>query len=210
MRRTIQRFRWPLAALLAVTLLAPMGLVAAAAQRSWSPDPNHTAINFSVNHFFTPVKGSFQDYEIDLDYDSENPENSTVEARIEVASVDTGNERRDEHLRSGDWFEVDKHPTMTFKSTSVRQVSENQLVASGPLTIKGKSQQIELPIKLLGNQMIPEDMQEMLGGTKEVASFDASTAIDRGDFGVGVGSWAATMVVGGEVHIDIQLEAHGK
>jgi polyisoprenoid-binding protein YceI len=87
-------------------------------------------------------------------------------------------------------------------------VGDNQLIATGPLTIKGESQQIELPITLLGNQMIPEQMQQMLGGTKEVASFQASTAIDRADFGVGVGSWAATMVVGGEVTIEILLEAH--
>lgn len=201
---------WPLAALLAATLIAPIGLSTAAQGRNWSPDPTHTAINSSVNHFFTPVKGSFQDYEIDLHYDSENPERSTVEARIQVNSVDTGNKRRDKHLRSADWFEAGKYPYITFRSTSLRKVSDNRLVASGPLTIKGKAQQIELPITLLGNQMIPQDMQRMLGGTREVASFEASTSIDRGDFGVGVGSWAATMVVGGEVDIDIQLEAHGK
>ncbi|MDH3746025.1 MAG: YceI family protein [Acidobacteriota bacterium] len=203
--------KWlPAAVLLAAVAALPVPNATASETTGWSPDTSHTEINFSVNHFFTPVSGSFKEYEIDLAYDAENPENSSVEARIKVASLDTGNEKRDEHLRSADWFETEEHPYMTFKSTSVRRTGENQLVASGPLTIKGRSHPVELPIALLGNQMIPEQMQAMLGGTKEVASFKATTAIERSDFGVGVGNWAATMVVGGEVDIEILLEAHNK
>ncbi len=209
MEHSIHRNRWLMAILLGIALLVSL-VAPASAKGSWSTDAAHTEINFSVKHFFTPVTGSFEDYEIDLDYNANNPEKSTVEARIKVASVNTGNAKRDEHLRSGDWFEADSHPYMTFKSTSVRKVSDTQLIASGPLTIKGKSHQVELPITLLGTQMIPEQMQQMLGGTKEVASFQASTSIDRGDFGVGVGNWAATMVVGGDINIEILLEAHSK
>ncbi len=173
-------------------------------------DPAHTEINFSVKHFFTPVTGSFDDYEVVLDYDPTNPEKSHVEARINVASVNTGNEKRDVHLRSADWFEAESHPYMTFGSTSVRKVGDGRLVASGSLTIKGRTRQSELVITLLGSQPIPSEMREMLGGSKEVASFEAATAIDRPDFGVGVGSWAATMVVGGKVEIEILLEAHDR
>lgn len=198
-----------LAALLAFTLVTSFGSNARAnSQPNWSTDPAHTEINFSVSHFFTPVTGSFEDYEIVLDYNAEDPAQSSVEARIKVASISTGNEKRDNHLRTADWFGAETHPYMTFKSTAVRQVGEGQLIASGPLTIKGQSHEVELPITLLGKQMIPEQMRQMLGGTKEVASFRASTAIDRGDFEVGTGSWAATMVVGGEVEIEILLEAH--
>ncbi|MCP4201718.1 MAG: polyisoprenoid-binding protein [bacterium] len=214
MSRVIYRNRSVLALLLAVALvasLAPNAVASAASENAnWGTDAAHTEINFSIKHFFTPVTGSFEDYEIDLDYNAENPEQSTVEARIKVASVNTGNEKRDNHLRTADWFEAEAYPYMTFKSTSVRQAGDNQLIASGPLTIKGQSREVELPITLLGKQMIPEQMQQMLGGTKEVASFKASTAIDRGDFGVGTGNWAATMVVGGEVDIEILLEAHNK
>jgi polyisoprenoid-binding protein YceI len=103
---------------------------------------------------------------------------------------------------------VEKYPYITFKSTSVRAAGDGQLVARGPLTIKGVSKQIELPIALLGQQPIPEMMREMMGGAQEVASFKASTAVDRGDFAVGVGSWAGTMVVGGDVDIEILAEAH--
>ena len=211
MSQAILRNRWYLAALLIVATVASLAPNAAAsAGANWSTDAAHTEINFSVSHFFTPVTGSFGEYEIELDYDADNPENSTLEARIKVASINTGNERRDNHLRTADWFETDKHPYITFESTSVRQVGDSQLIATGPLTIKGVSQEIELPISLLGKQMIPQQMRQMLGGTKEVASFKASTAIDRSDFGVGVDAWAATMVVGGEVEIEILLEAHNR
>ena len=211
MAQAIKRTRKLLTTLVVIAAIASLAIPGlASATGTWSTDDAHTEINFSVKHFFTPVTGSFEDYEIVLDYNPENPEKSTVEARIKVASVNTGNEKRDNHLRSGDWFEAEKHPYMTFKSTSVRQVSDTQLVATGPLTIKGKSQQVELPITVLGTQMIPEQMQGMLGGSKEVASFQASTALDRGDFGVGVGNWAATMVVGSEINIEILLEAHNR
>ena len=209
MSRATHRGRVTSAALLSVVLVVSVMVNARADGPSiWSTDAAHTEINFSVKHFFTPVTGSFEDYEIGLDYDADTPEESTVEVRIRVASVNTGNTERDDHLRTADWFEADRFPYMTFTSTSVREVDEGHLIASGPLTIKGISHEIELPISLLGKQMIPAQMQKMLGGTKEVASFEASTSIARGDFEVGTGSWAATLVVGGEVDIEILLEAH--
>lgn len=178
-----------------------------AGAETWKIDPPHTQITFSVNHFFTPVSGRFEDFDIKLDYNEHNPAKTKIEAKINVASVNTGNEMRDEHLRSADWFEAEKYPYMTFKSKSVRQVG-NQLLAKGELTIKGKAQQVELPITLLGSKDIPPPMQAMLGGAQKVASFHAETSLARADYGVGVGSWAGTMVVGGDVRIEIQLEAH--
>jgi len=186
---------------------APATAMPAAAD-AWVVDPPHTEINFSVKHFFTPVTGTFDDFELTLDYDAEYPENSRVEARIAVASVNTGNERRDNHLRTADFFAADEHANITFRSTSVSASGDGMLVARGPLTIRGVSREIELPIKLLGVQPIPASMRDMLGGAEEIASFKASTTIDRGDFGVGTGSWAATMVVGADVTIEILVEAH--
>ncbi len=200
------RSAWMAAMIFAAGGLA--GTARATEPTTWAFDPAHTEIKFSVNHFFTPVTGRFEEFEAALNYDPENPAGSTVEVRIPVASVNTGNAKRDDHLRTADWFEVAKYPYITFKSTSVRAAGNGQLVARGPLNIKGVSREIELPIALLGQQQIPEMMREMLGGTQEVASFKASTAVDRGDFGVGVGSWAATMVVGSEVDIEILAEAH--
>jgi polyisoprenoid-binding protein YceI len=188
----------------------PVGGVHVEPIDSWVVDAPHTEINFSVKHFFTPVTGTFDDFELTLDYDAENPENSRVEVRIAVASVNTGNEQRDDHLRTAAFFAADEHPYITFRSTSVSKKSDGTLVARGPLSIRGTTKEVELPIKLLGIQPIPEEMREMLGGAREIASFQMSTTVDRRAFGVGTGSWAATMVVGGEVTIDILVEAHRK
>jgi len=176
----------------------------------WNVDAPHTEINFTVKHFFTPVTGTFKDYQVDFQFDRENPANSTVRVTIEVASVDTKNERRDNHLRSGDFFNAAEHPSMTFESTSVRQLSEGQLIATGNLTIKGITKEVDLPISVLGITDLPPQMQEMMGGVTEVASFEAVTQLDRRDFEVGVENWAQTMIVGGEVEIRINLEANRK
>lgn len=180
----------------------------AAAPMDWIVDEAHTTVGFTVKHFFTPVDGQFDDFEIDLQYDADDPSASTVSARIAVASVNTNNERRDAHLMSADFFEAEAHPTITFESTSVRAEGGDRLVATGDLTIKGITREVEMPITLLGIQDIPADMRDMLGGAERIASFEAGLSIDRGDFDVGTGSWAATLVVGGQVDIDIAVEAH--
>jgi len=176
----------------------------------WSVDEAHTEINFSVRHFFTPVSGTFDAYQVKLDFDPDYPENSTIEVQINVASVNTGNEKRDNHLRSGDWFEAERYPQITFKSTSVEKAGADQLLAKGKLTIKDVSRDLELKVTLLGVKDIPEQMSGMLGGIVQVASFQAMTELDRRDYGVGVGSWAETMVVGADVEIEIAVEANHK
>lgn len=173
----------------------------------WDVDPSHTEVGFSVKHFFTPVTGKFEDFDATLRYDPEQPEESAVNVTIRAASVNTNNERRDNHLLSEDFFEAATYPEITFRSTSVRSAGPNRLVATGPLTIKGVTREVELPIEVLGIQDIPPQMQEMLNGATQVASFRATTTVNRKDFGVGVGDWAATMIVGGDVEVDIVLEA---
>lgn len=193
--------------LLVLTAAITMAATPMATADDWIVDPDHTEVTFSVNHFFTPVTGKFSNFDVELDYDPANPEASSVEVTIDVASVDTDNDKRDAHLMSEDFFEAETHPQITFKSTSVTADAQGNLVASGPLTIKGISQEIELPIRLLGVKDIPAEMRDMLGGAEKIASFAASAEVDRRDFGVGVGSWAATLVVGGDVGINISLEA---
>jgi polyisoprenoid-binding protein YceI len=177
---------------------------------AWNVDGAHTEVNFSVRHFFTPVTGSFDSYEVNLNFDPRYPEKGQVDVRIDVASVNTGNTKRDDHLRSADWFEVEKYPHITFQSTSVQKVESDQLLAQGTLTIKGVSRDVALKISLLGVKDIPEQMRGMLGGVVQVASFQAATELDRRDYGVGVGSWAETMVVGANVEIEVAVEANRK
>ena len=86
----------------------------------WDVDASHTTVGFSVKHFFTPVTGTFRSYDVDFRFDRENPANSTVRVSIDVASVDTNNERRDGHLRSPDFFNAQQFPKMTFESSSIR------------------------------------------------------------------------------------------
>ncbi len=198
-----------------ITRTFALGLVAtvslamtpAPTAETWHVDPNHTEVGFSVKHFFTPVTGKFENFDVDLRYDPQQPAASSVTVVVEVSSVNTNNERRDNHLLSADFFEAMQHPEMTFRSESVRRTGPSTLVATGPLTIKGVTRTVELPIEVLGIKDIPEPMQEMLGGATRVASFRATTTLDRGDFGVGVGDWAAALVVGHEVTIDVTAEA---
>lgn len=188
--------------------LAALTIAAGPAPEPWNVDVPHTGIDFSVKHFFTPVQGSFENYDIELAYDRAHPENSSVRVRIDVQSVATGNEKRDNHLRSGDFFESETYPYITFVSEEVVAVGENELLVRGPLKIKGQVLDVELPVQILGVVDVPAEMQEMLGGVTQVASFETALRIDRRDFGVGVGSWAATAVVGSDVDISIAVEAN--
>ena len=193
-----------------VLVLTTLTIAAGPAPMVWNVDVPHTGIGFSVKHFFTPVRGEFTDYTVDLVFDKENPENSSVNVTIDVASVDTGNERRDAHLMSGDFFDAETYPHITFQSREVVSVADDRIVVRGPLTIRDQTRDIELPVSILGVRAIPQEMQEMLGGITELAAFEAGLEIDRNEYGVGTGSWAATMVVGGEVDIDIAVEANRK
>jgi polyisoprenoid-binding protein YceI len=195
-------------ALALIALFSSAAASPATAPVAWNVDDAHTEINFTVTHFFTPVTGSFQDFDIDLVFDAEEISNSHVAVKIDVASIDTGKEKRDNHLLSADFFDAEAHPYITFESQDFRAAANGEFVAVGDLTIKGVSREVELPLRVLGVTQIPTEMQEMLGGVTEVVSFAGGTTIDRGDYGVGTGSWAATLVVGGDVDIDIALEAN--
>ncbi|HSL85203.1 MAG TPA: YceI family protein [Thermoanaerobaculia bacterium] len=206
-----RRFRLSRIAAPLALLVAVFGLTATAPAMAdtWSIDPAHTRVSFAVDHFFTPVQGSFEELDVTLAYDPENPSASKVTAKIPVASVATANAKRDDHLRSADWFEAAEHPYMTFESSTVRAVGEGRLVALGTLTIKGISREVTLPIEILGVREIPEEMQPMIGA-KKVASFRAATSLDRSDYEVGVGSWAGTMVVSDTVDVEILAEVHAR
>jgi polyisoprenoid-binding protein YceI len=192
----------------AILTLSTLTIAAGPEAMVWNVDEPHTGVGFEVKHFFTPVQGQFDEFEVALTYDRDNPANSTVRVSIPVASVNTANEKRNAHLLSEDFFEAESHPYITFASESVERVSDTELLVRGPLEIKGVVRQVELPVTILGVVDVPEEMQEMLGGVTEIASFETSLTLDRRDFGVGVGSWAATAVVGKDVDIDITVEAN--
>jgi polyisoprenoid-binding protein YceI len=176
----------------------------------WNLDKAHTNINFSIKHFFTPVSGKFEDFNVDLNFDPNNLSGSNINVDINVASVNTGNEKRDNHLQTADWFDAEKYPQIVFKSDEIINKGDNNFIARGKLKIKDIEKEIELPFRLLGVKQIPENMKQMLGGIDELASFEASYSLNRNDYTVGTGSWAATLVVGGEVDINIAVEVNRK
>lgn len=194
-----------LTTLLALTILtfSTIALTKYAATE-WTIDKTHSAINFEVTHFFTPVNGQFNDYEATVNFDPENLEESMIDVQIMVNSIDTKNERRDGHLQSDDFFNAEEWPYITFKSESIEQTGENEFVANGTLTIRDVSQEIALPFTLLG--IMDNPMRE---GTK-VAGITASTTLDRSTFNVGVGDWASDAVVGDEVEVDLNLELNSQ
>lgn len=169
-------------------LLAPAPAAGQEAPR-WTVDKAHSRVEFTVTHFFTPVTGAFETFDVLLAYDPADPARSRVEAVIVVASVTTSNDRRDAHLRTADFFDAATHPTITFRSTAVRPAGDGALIVTGPLTIRGTTRMVELRVAILGT------------------TFTTELTIDRRDFGVGVGDWAATLVVGKEVDIAIAVEA---
>lgn len=167
---------------------------------AWTIDAAHSAVNFNIRHFFTPVPGTFENWTGTLHFDPNNLEGSKIDVSIDVSSVNTQNTRRDEHLRDPDFFEVDRWPNMTFVSSEIRANGENSFVALGDLTIRDVTRQVELPFQLLG--VMDHPWQE----NTEVAGFEASTTLKRLEYGVGSGNFVQTAVVGDEVTINIFLE----
>ena len=166
----------------------------------WKIDPVHSNISFEVSHFFTPVQGSFKEYDSQIFFSPDNLEESSVSIEIQVSSIFTDNDRRDGHLQSPDFFNAEKYPTIAFESSKITSEGDNKFTAHGNLTIKDVTKDVELPFTLLGVQDHPQKENTKVAGMK------IDYTIDRTDFKVGTGDWAATTIVGDEVDISIALE----
>ncbi len=139
-------------------------------------EPNHSTVGFSIGiGGLTRVTGKFTKFEIEVRYDESDPLKSAVEARIETASIDTGIDGRDEHLRRSDFFHAQKHPEIVFKSAKVARRGEGY-VAIGELTMRGVSKRMELPFAITG--------AERRGG-KLWIGISSRLRLNRNDFGVG-------------------------
>ncbi|MCJ0741946.1 YceI family protein [Pedobacter montanisoli] len=152
----------------------------------WSLDPSHSELQFKVKHLMiSTVTGDFKSFSADLISDDENFENIQVDFKADMSSIDTRNQDRDNHLKSGDFFDVEKYPEMTFKSTSVTK-DDDDFVVTGDLTIKGTTKEVKLKAELGGVNTDP------WGNTK--AGFTINGKINRGDFGL---TWNAALETGG-------------
>ncbi|MBC8292758.1 MAG: YceI family protein [Proteobacteria bacterium] len=199
--------RWAPARIFSVRVaaVAVALLVAAPAQparaATWTPEKSHTNIGFSVRHLFTSVQGKFTEFNGSIEFDPADPLATVVKGSIVAASIDTGNEKRDKHLRSSDFFNVEKYPSLDFKSTGVTGVEGNRATLEGKLTIHGVTRPVQLDVTFLGEGKDPWG--------NRLAGFKATVTIDRKDFGL---TWNETLETGGLLvgdEVEIRLDVEG-
>ena len=166
---------------------------------TWAIEPVHSSIGFSVRHLMvSKVRGNFENFSGAIVVAEDGTQSVTAE--IAVASINTGNEQRDAHIKSADFFEVEKYPTATFTSTGVR-ANGDDYVLDGEFTLKGVTKPVSLALEFNG---VNPGM-----GQGEVAGFEASVVLNRKDFGVDLDMPLETggTVVGDKVTITLDIEA---
>jgi polyisoprenoid-binding protein YceI len=172
------------------------GLVAG----TWTIDPVHSEVGFMVRHMMvSKVRGKFNSFSGEI-VTGDKLSDASASATVELSSIDTNNAQRDEHLRSVDFFEVDSHQTMTYRSTGVRADGEDFIV-DGELTIKGVTKEVPLHVEFGGVG------PDAYGGTR--AGFSATGEINRKDFGVSFGGVSDTgiVIVGDKITLHLEVEA---
>jgi polyisoprenoid-binding protein YceI len=158
----------------------------------WAIDPTHSEIQFKVKHLvISTVTGSFKQFEGTVETEGEDFVTADIQFSADVASVDTNQEQRDQHLRSAEFFDADNHPKLTFASTSVEKTGDETYLIHGNMTIKGTSQPLTLTAHYGGS------MVDFYGNHK--AGFELSGKINRKDFGL---TWSAVTEAGGVVVAD--------
>ena len=186
---------------LALLGLLAFGATSPAVAASFALDKDHSSVNFSVRHMMVSnVRGSFLDFDGTFTFAPEQPQSAQAQATIQVASIDTGNEKRDEHLRSPDFFAAEEYPTITFAATGVTMANETKGTLRGNLTIRDVTKPVELEFEILGQVTDP------WGNTR--VGFEVEGEIDRKDFGL---VWNKALdgggvVVGDKVEIEIEVE----
>ena len=167
---------------------------------TYQVDKQHSEAAFQVRHLFTKVRGVFRDVDGTIRFDKSDPANSNVVFRLKVASIDTGVDQRDNHLRGQDFFWAEKYPEISFTSSRVVAKGENAFDVTGDLTIRGVTRQVTLPVTYLGEQKDP------WGNVK--AGFETAISLNRTDYGL---TWnqaleAGGVVVSDEVKLSVDVE----
>jgi polyisoprenoid-binding protein YceI len=187
-----------IAAALSILAIPP----AFAAQTTWDVDPAHSSIGFKIRHMMVSnVRGLFGDFAGTLVFDEQDVARSKVEVTIQAASLDTGVEKRDAHLRSPDFLDVEKFPTLSFRSKKVQKAAGDALAVLGDLTIHGVTREVTLDVEGLSARV-----KDPWGNVKMGAA--ATTTINRKDFGL---TWNKALETGGflvgeEITIQLDIE----
>ncbi len=184
-----------------VLALAAFAATPALAADTLVVDPNHSRAGFQIRHLLSTVHGRFGVFEGVIAMDRRQPAASSVTFTIDAASIDTDVADRDRHLRSPDFFDVEKYPTITFTSSAVRPTGKDRYDVTGTLTMRGVAKTITLPVTYLGEAKDP------WGGTR--AGFTTAVTLDRKDFGI---VWnkaldAGGVLLGDEVKVVVDLQA---
>jgi polyisoprenoid-binding protein YceI len=166
----------------------------------WKTDPFHSGILFEIKHIYSTVRGHFSNFTGDVFFNPDNLEKSKFDFVVKVDGINTNNGKRDNHLRSGDFFDSGKYPVMTFKSSRISHASGNKYVLEGKMNIKDVTKDMVLEFIYLGQKENPFKKNEM------VAGFDTRFSINRLDYHVGNGKFHKMGVVGKDVDILITLE----
>lgn len=168
---------------------------------SWQIDAVHTHVGFSVKHMMvSTVRGQFKQYSGTVKIDAADFTRSSFEGEVEVASIDTGNSQRDDHLRSGDFFDAANHPKIKFNSTRIDAKGDGEFVVHGNLTIRETTLPVAFDVEFHGTSKNPWG--------KTVSGFGAKSTVNRKDFGL---AWNALLETGGvavsdKVKIEIEVE----
>jgi polyisoprenoid-binding protein YceI len=182
-------------------LLFTLAVVSPLAAAEYQIDVSHSTIGFQVRHMaISKTNGVFDDFTGSFSFEPGKPETWSCEAVIQAASINTNNDKRDEHLTSEDFFNAAEYPTLSFKSTGVKMEDESEGVLMGNLTIHGVTKPVELDFEVLGTVTDPWD--------NERAGFSANVKINRQDFGLSYTNVleAGGLVVGDEVKIFLEIE----
>jgi polyisoprenoid-binding protein YceI len=176
-------------------------MTTATATRTFQIDKTHSEATFQVRHLITKVRGNFADFDGTIEFDEARPEASTVAFTIQAASINTNVADRDAHLRSEDFFAVDKYPTITFRSTAIAPTGKDGFAVTGDLTMRGVTKPVVIPVSFLGQATDP-------WGNQKVA-FEGEVTLNRKDFGL---NWNAALEAGGflvgdEVKVNLSIQA---
>lgn len=180
---------------LPLLLLFLLPLAGRTAVETYQIDPAHSSVVFNVRHFLAKVPGTFAKFTGTLTVDRDNFERNSISAAVDIAGIDTKNEARDKHLRTGDFFLADQFPSATFTSESWKKSGAGAYTVTGTLTIKDQARPLVLEVKFLG-------FADGQRGAK-LTGWEAVTTIDRTDFGVG----KSERSIADEVELAISIEA---
>jgi polyisoprenoid-binding protein YceI len=180
-----------------VSLLS-LALAGAASAETYTIDSVHSSVGFSLRHLVSKFSSSFTKVSGAINYDAANPEASSVEATVDIGSISTANEKRDNHVKSPDFLDFAKFPAATFKSKSWKKTGEGTFDVTGDLTIKDVTKEVVLKATLLGSG-------PGMGGAT-VTGWEATTTIKKSEFGV-AGPAMLSKALGDDVALTINIEA---